>query len=366
MSDAPSLPWFDIFDTLVLALDADGIIQQAQGHLPDLPTISAAKLPGLHWDAFVAEHAAAPMRAGLRSVWRAVSDGWVDANCLPEYVPVNGPVVARLVKLARSDYPVGVRLFAATANILATPVEAGILPATSRMLRLSQQVLRGVNGPLTDAQVRAVGDIVDTAAHVQMSIEVLQSLLLLPLRSAPLPQPLAELVQFRETDFNVRRITTQRLTLAYVPDADRFGATGVYCYVQVRSIIKRILELLWSGIAVESAIHVQQEEPLPHVATQNYAATENQDTTALVQVSIAFAPHELELQVERDFAPQPLDTLPDSTAPGITALARLVTVLNGCLSPLGCRAWIDAPGRASDMPHIRFTIPRWQGDDLST
>lgn len=332
--------WIKPFDVCFLGLHSDGTVRHVLGPVDTILTQPPAQILGLSWSTLVERYADEPVRRGLNYAWQAIAGQGVAPAYWPPYLPFRSGVSACLRPVqddpiiafaAQLSTQVGCRLDDLFGHSMTQVME--------RVVRLGQHVFRGIDGPLTDKQVKEVGSVVGYTENLKQLLEDMRSELFAPLTVAPIPLSLSNLLTFSERDFSNRRVVTHQLSIHC-----QWSSVTVYCYPAVRDTVRRLLESLVVGIALQSAIKLSD-----HV--------ENQDQT--VRVEIRYRSQEPALQVDHRI--EPLALFDPARFGPVKPIQGLVTAAQSCLKPVNGQVWAE-PCQAEDAnASIVLLLPRWQG-----
>jgi hypothetical protein len=329
--------WIGPFEDIFLGLDGEGRIQTVAGKSQALLGIDPAALQGTSWDDVVTAHAPEASRAGLRHLWQAVAGPCVAAPYWPPVVPFAPQVMARLRPAAPGTGPAFVaHLLPSQLPTLEVLVGEHTLDVVARLARLARHVFGGTDGPLTDLQVRHVGDIVSHAESALGLLENVRAAHLLPAVAAPARHSLDELFTFEARAFTSRRIETHCLTVA-----TDLPAAPVYAYALLRDMVYRVLVTLIGGATAESTIRLTTTAP---------------PTSQTVRVEIRYHTCDSELAVETPLTPAALLQQKDQ-AP-LRAILRLITTLHACVQPLAGDVWAE-PMAQNTHARIVLVLPVW-------
>lgn len=331
--------WLQSFDELFLGLDGEGRIRRVIGAAQTVLTAAPPQLLGLGWQDFITQYASEPARPGLNFAWLAVSKRYVSAAHWPVYLPFKPGCILRLC--AVQDDPevwFAVHLSASSMCNLDTLVEQVMLEAIERVVRLSQYVFRGVDGPLTDKQVKEMGGVVSHAESLRQVLKDLRAEVFSPAATAPQPYVLKNFLIFSERDFSHRRITTHQLAIHC-----EWAEEMVYCYPAVHAVVRSILDTLLLGITPRSAIEL---------------SAQNQEQTRTVQIEIRYQSQETAFQIDQRIEPLNLAD-PQRLGPS-KPLQVLITMAHSCLKPVGGSAWAE-PDPKENGARVILMLPRWQG-----
>lgn len=335
--------WIKPFNEVFLGLDQGGVIRRVFGMAEAVLGISPDQISGSTWTEFIEKYASDPARLGLKHAWLAVAEQRVMAEHCPAYFPFKHGVSIRLRRV--QDEP-GLSLVAHlstdTGCGLDSLIGQSVLDAMDHVVRLNQHMFRGVDGPLTDKQVKEVGSAISGAANVKQLLEDLRSEVFSPFVVAPLPYTLSELLAFSGHDFSSRRVATHQLTIRCNWSAER-----VYCYSMLRDVVRRLLEALISGVAPQSTITLSDRLD---------------EQEQVVRAEIRYFSQEPSLVVERRMEPLALSD-PARFGP-VRPIQSLVTTIQSCLRPVGGKVWVEPCPEENAMACIRITLPRWRGTVL--
>jgi hypothetical protein len=328
---------------------------------------------GLSWPVLVEKYADEAVRRGLNDAWRAMAGQGVAPAHWPPYLPFRSGVSARL-RAVQDDPNI------AFAVQLSTQVGCGLddflghsmSQVMERVVRLGRHVFRGVDGPLTDKQVKEVGSVVGYTENLKQLLEDMRSEVLTPFTTAPLALSLAKLLTFSEQDFSSnRRVVTHELSVSY-----QWSSESVYCYPAVRDIIRRLLETLIVGISAQSTIKLSDRAASPdqkgtitpptpteaqtqQVAAPSAPAAPQEQPDQTVRVEIRYRSQEPALQVEQRI--EPLDLLDPARFGPVKPIQSLITAAHSCLKPVSGQVWAE-PCQAEDATAcVVLLLPRWRG-----
>ncbi|RPI96290.1 MAG: hypothetical protein EHM39_10980 [Chloroflexi bacterium] len=333
--------WLKPVGEVFLGLNPAAVIRRVVGVIEIVPSLSVLQLQGLTWPQFVEHYADEPAREGLINGWLAMAEKRVAPAFWPAYLPFKSGVIARL-RPVENDSIISFVAHLSTAghyDLLHTLLGTDLLSVMDRTIRTGQHLFRGEDGPLTDLQVKSLGNIIGGAEHTQQLLEDLHAAVLLPAIAAPRPQPLNRLLTFSMRDFTQRRITTQQLKLDM-----RLSSEPVYCHTTIRDSVHRLLETLLAGIAPQTSVIVSDRLA--------------EDT---VQVALQYTSQDLGLQVPNRI--EPLELFDAGHRETIRGVRRLITTAHACLTPVGGRAWAEPhQGTAGQgAARIVLELPRWKG-----
>jgi hypothetical protein len=333
--------WIKPFGEIFLGLDDSGIIRRAVGVL-GVPELSAAQVEGLSWQDFIAQHAAESALDGLKTIWLAMTERRVAAEHWPPYLPFCSGVKVRLCQVENDPVvSFAAHLSPSRECDLEALIGQHMLEATDRLVRISQRVFRGINGPLTDLQVREVGGILNYAEYLQQTLEDVRAEFLVPATTPPQPHPLNELLSFRERDFpGQRRFVTHQLILDC-----QWSPAVVYCLVTIRDVVRRVIYALIAGVTSESIIALSDS---------------GESDAPTVQVEIRYHSQEPALRVTEPIEPVALSD-PGRFQP-TRAIERLVTTAHACLKPVKGRAWAEPCQDVGASARMVLVLPRWHGE----
>ena len=332
--------WTHPFGSAFLGLDRAGVVRRGSGTVPITPDhlLIAAQLTGQTWQDIIAQQAANSARDGLRDLWQATAGGYVAPDYWPDSVPFSPGLIAQL--RAVNDDPVAftIHLASETGCKLDTAIGSHPLEALQRAIRLSRHVQRGTDGPLTDLQVKDIDSIVHNLERTWQFLDDLQTEVLTPTVTAPVPQPVAQLLAFSESSFANHRIITHRLSIQ-----DNLSAETVYCHPAIRDNVKHIINTLLGIIAAESAItlsdHVNDQDRVVEVGIHFRSSEPNFDITGRIE---------------------PLALSDPARFEAMPPVLHLVTSAQSRLAPVRGRAWADTCSDALNAACIHLRIPRWQ------
>jgi hypothetical protein len=328
--------WLKPVGDVFLGLNASAVIQRVVGEVERVPSLSAQQIQGLTWQQFVQRYADESAQVGLDVAWIALAEKRVAPAYWPPYLPFKPGVVVRL-RPVEDDPNMTFVAHLSTAGeyeLLNALIGTHLLGVMDYTIRVGEHLFRGVDGPLTDLQVQAVGDIINSAGHTRQLLEDLRAAALLPAVSAPQPYSLKNLFAFSSRDFTNRRITTQRLTIHIDLPSD-----VVYCHDSIRDVVRRALDTLLTVITAETAITM--------------SSMVEEET---VQVKIEYASQEPAFQVAQRI--EPLDLSDPARLETMSVVQRLVTAAQACLKPVSGRAWAEPH---QDVIRLVLVLPRWKG-----
>ncbi len=359
--------WVKPFEVCFLGLHRDGTVQRVFGTVETTLGQPATQVVGLSWPVVVEKYADEPVRRGLNDAWRAIAAEGVAPAHWPAYLPFRTGVSARLRPVA--DDPA-----IAFAVQLSTQVGCGLddllghsmAQVMERVVRLGRHVFRGVDGPLTDKQVKEVGSVVGYTENLKQLLEDLRSEVLTPFTTAPLALSLDKLLTFSEHDFSAnRRVATHELTISC-----QWSSASVYCYPAIRDIVRRLLETLITGIAPKSAIKLSDRAALPesNVASAPAVPAEQKEggtspvpatlPDPTVRVEIRYRSQEPALEVAQRI--EPLSLLDPTRFGPVRPIQSLITAAHSCLKPVNGQVWAE-PCQADDATAcVVVQLPRWR------
>jgi hypothetical protein len=328
--------WLKPVGDVFLGLNASAVIQRVVGVIEIAPSLSVRQIQGLTWHQFVQHYADESAREGLNAAWIAMAEKRVAPAYWPPYLPFNTGVIVRLRPI--EDDPnltfVAHLSTAGEYELLNALIGTHLLDVMDRTIRIGQHLFRGADGPLTDLQVQAVSDIINSAGQTQQLLEDLRAAALFPAVSAPQAYSLRSLFTFSARDFDNRRITTQQLTIRIDLSPD-----VVYCHDTIRDVVRRVLDMLLTAITAQTAIMV--------------SSMAEEET---VQVKIEYASQEPAFQVIRRI--EPLDLSDPVRLVTMNVVQRLVTAAQACLKPVNGRAWAEPH---QGVMRLVLVLPRWKG-----
>jgi len=261
----------------------------------------------------------------------------------PSYVPFKTGVVARLRAVDDDPaVPFAVHLSSRCEGDLDTLIGTHVLEAMDRVVRLSQHIFRGTEGPLTDRQVKDISHIVSNAESARQLLENLRAEVLVPANIAPRPYLLTDLFTFSERDFTNRRILTHQLAIKC-----NLSSEVVYCHSTIHDVVWHVLDTLIAGITVQSTITLSDRVDEHHRA---------------VEVQIEYHSEEPALKVESRLDPL---ALPDPARFALVKpVQRLVTAARSCLRPVNGHAWAEPVSDTT--ARIILLLPHWSEPALET
>ncbi len=251
----------------------------------------------------------------------------------PYALPFRGALAARLRPV--KDHGYVAQLLERSEPALDALIERQMLPVLDRLLRVGQHVSSGVDGPLTDRQVRDIQTMLRDAEQVRSLLEQVHAAQLTAYVIPPLSLNVYDLLSFSERDFSERRIVTHRLKVV-----SELSASMVYCQTQLRDVVQRILRVLLGAITAESRIHLSDQFI--------------EDEQAL-RVEIRYHCQEADFQVLGRFEPQ----LPVIEVPP-RRIEALVTMAHAYLAPVHGRAWAEPCTDSDSTTRLALLLPRWQ------
>jgi hypothetical protein len=328
--------WLKPAGDVFLGLNASAVIRRVVGVIKIVPGLSVLQIQGLTWQQFVKHYADESAREGLNAAWLAMAEKRVARAYWPPYLPFKSGVIVRLRPI--EDDPI--ITFVAHLSTVGeyerlNALIGSLLPdVMDRTIRIGQHLFRGVDGPLTDLQVKDVGGMINSAELTRQLLEDLRAAVLLPAVAAPQPHSLGSLFAFSARDFSSRRITTQRLTIRTDLSPDT-----VYCHDTIRDVTRRTLDTLLTMITAQTAITV--------------SSTAEEET---VQVEIEYSSQEPAFQVTQRI--EPLDLSDPARLETMSLVQRSVTAAQACLKPVSGRAWAEPYQGAMRMVLV---LPRWKG-----
>lgn len=325
--------WLKPFDDVFLGLDASAVIQQVVGMIDPGP---GSAVQGLTWPQFVQQYAHESFREGLKIAWIAMAEKRVAPPHWSHVLPFKAGMIVRLRPI-EGDPGLSFAAHLSTAgayNLLNTLFGIHLFDAMDRTVHIGQHLYRGVDGPLTDLQVKTIGEMINCAGYTRQLLKDLRAAVLLPAVATPLPYSLRSLLAFSSQDFSNRRITTQQLAIH-----SDLAAEAVYCHDSIRDVIRHVLEMLFTAITPQTTITV--------------SSTVEEDN---VLVKVEYISQEPAFLVDRRFE---LLELSDPARPeSMTTIQRLVMGAQACLKPVGGRAWAE-PDRG--IMRLALVLPRWKG-----
>lgn len=339
----PTEYWIQPFGEVFIGLDGAARIRRVLGVLDMPDEAPVAQLQGLEWASFVERFAAADARPGLMHLWAAVVEQRVAPPHYPPAVPFQ-PCIAAQLRPVENDPVIryALHLTSAIQCNLDTVIGTHTLKASQHLIQLSRSTFRGVYGPLTDPQVKAVGSIVTLSETLNELLNDLRTEIAAPAKMAPLAHPINELLKFSAHEFaTVRRITTHELNV----HSEFPTPAHVYCYLNLRDVVRGILETLLSGLTARTTIRITTPpEQLPA------------DT---VPVTIAY--HTKESSLHAGETIKPLDLFSPERFQSITTLQRMITTLQAHLRPVAGCVWAEpVTGDSGHTTRICLVLPRWR------
>lgn len=332
--------WIAPFGDVFIGLNNAAVIRRVIGAVEIPSTLEALQIHGLTWSEFVKHFAAADAQVGLQHLWLAVAEQHVVPAHWPAVVPFKPGVVVRL--RAVDGDPIinyACHLAPAEEHNLDVLIGAQTLNVTQHLIQLSQNVFRGVHGPLTDSQVKAVRGIVTIAETVNHLLHDLRTEVIAPANTAPLPYPLKELFTFSTRNFpTIRRITTHELSLT----STLTDEVKVYGYRTVRDITRRMLETLLGGIVPRSAITI----------------TNTIQTEGTVQVTITYQAQEPALRAAQRIVPVPLFAVERFQA--ASPLQGLITTMQSFVAPTNGQVWAEPVPDKPNTMQVCICLPHWR------
>lgn len=332
--------WIKSLGDVFLGLNTSAIIRRVIGVIEILPDLQIKQIQGLSWQEFIRQYADESAQEGLRHAWLAMSERRVAPAYWPSYLPFKSDIIARLRPV--DDDPIvafAVHLSRYSQYDLNTTISNQLLETADRLTRLIRRLYSGVNGPLTDLQIKDVSRILNHAECAHQLLEDLRASMLAPATVAPHPLPLERLLTFSESDFASRRFQTHRLSLNY-----RCTPLTVYCQPTIREMVKRLLHTLIAGITAQSAITV---------------ATAANTDEHVAQIEITYHSPVPDLVVKEAIDPTPLNA-PERLQPKRT-IEQLVNTAHAHLTPVNGRA--RAEPRPGDAACIVLILPIWKADN---
>jgi peptidoglycan hydrolase-like protein with peptidoglycan-binding domain len=334
--------WIKPFGEVFIGLNDAAVIRRVIGAVDIPPDLDALQIQGLTWLEFVKHFAAEDTQTGLHHLWMAVAEQHVAPAYWPTVVPFKPGVVARLRAVIGDPIINYVcHLSPAEEHDLGVLIGPQTLDVTQQLIQLSQNVFKGVHGPLTDSQVKAMRGIVTIAETVNHLLHDVRTEVIAPATTAPLPYPLRELFTFSTRDFpTLRRITTHELRLiSTLPEHIK-----VYSYRTIRDITRRMLETLLGGINARTAITI--------------TATVHENDT--VQVIFTYQSSEPALRAEQRITPITLFAAERFQA--ATTLLRLITTMQSHIAPIHSQVWAAPVADTSDTMQVCISLPYWRDD----
>jgi hypothetical protein len=328
--------WLKPVGEFFLGLNASAVIRRVVGAIEIVPDLMALQFQGLTWQQFVKHYADETAQPGLSVAWIAMAEQRVAPAYWPPYLPFKAGVIARLRPI-EDDPIISFVAHLSTAgeyDLLNSLIGTHLLNVMDHTVRVGQYLFRGGDGPLTDRQIKSLGGIISSAEHTTQLLEDLRAAVLLPAMAAPQPHTLGSLFAFSARDFGHHRITAQRLAIRSDLSTD-----AVYCHDTIRDVVRRTLDILLAAIEPQTAIVM--------------SSTAHEDT---LQVQIEYASLESALQATRRIEPLALSD-PARLDP-MSAIERLVTAAQACLTPVNGRAWAEPH---QDSARVVLVLPRWKG-----
>ncbi len=337
--------WLQPLGDVFLGLNTSAMIRRVFGAIESMPSLNGAELPDLSWHDFVALYADVTARDGLNYAWQAMAKEHVARAYWPPYLPFKQGVIARMRPVVNDPLiSFVIHLSSVMEYNLAGLISEPLLEVMDRMIVISQRIFSGVGGPLTDRQVKDVGQILSYAEHSRQLLRDLRAEVLLPAAAPPLPCTVAQLFTFATGDFSHRRIATHRLSIQ-----STLSTETVYCQPVVRDVAQQIIGMLIMGIATESAIMLSDSV--------------DEDTQA-IRIAIQYQSRESALQVATRI--DPLDLSDPVRLSGMRSIQRLVTAAQSRLKPVNGRAWAEpvanVGNNVDNAARINLVLPRWKGE----
>jgi hypothetical protein len=334
--------WIKPLGDVFLGLNTSAVIRRVIGVIEILPTLNAKQIQGLTWQEFVTQYADEPAQKGLEMAWLAMAKDHIDQRYWPAYLPFKSGIMARLRPV--EDDPIVSFVVHLSTDARYDNLEAIVSTllgdAMSRLVRTGQQVFGGINGPLTDRQVKDMGAIVGLAEQARQLLDDLRVAIFAPAISAPLPHPVREIFGFKRADFRHRRVETHRLTIQC-----QLSNAVVYCQPDLRNAVQRALNALMDHVLPESAINITD--------------TANTDMRA-VELAIQYCTGEPELQVTERVEALPLRD--PARFRQMSLIQRLVTGLQSHISPVNGLVWADTCPEENVTGQIVVRLPHWRGE----
>ncbi|MBN1565338.1 MAG: hypothetical protein JXA10_15945 [Anaerolineae bacterium] len=329
--------WLKPLGDVFLGLNTSAVIRRVFGAIDIAPSLNVAQLPGLSWRDFVAHYADQSVQDGLNYAWLAMAKGHVARAYWPLYLPFKQGVIARMRPVDDPIISFVIHLSPVTEYNLVDLISEPLLSVMDRMIATSQEIFSGVGGPLTDRQVKDIGDIVRQAEHTRQLLYDLRAEVLLPATTPPMPYPVTDLFTFAAGDFTRRRITTHRLSIQ-----SQLSVETVYCQSVIRAEVHQIIDSLIACIAAESAITISD--------------TVDEDAQT-VQIAIQFQSREPALQIKTRV--DPVDVSDPVRLSGMRSIQRFVTAVQSRLKPINGHAWAEPIADSDSMARIVLVLPRW-------
>ncbi len=339
-SETDTGAWLRPLGDIFLGLNTSAVIRRVFGAVEIAPDLSIAQLPGLSWREFVALYADESARDGLNYAWAAIAKGHVAQSFWPLYLPFKPGVIARMRPV--SDDPIvsfAIHLSPVMEYNLTGLIGEPVLRALDIMGRVGNRIFSGIDGPLTDRQIRNMGQLVDHTDHIRQLLLDLRAEVLLPATTAPLPHSVSELFGCSKNDFSQRRITTHQLSIDC-----RVSDMVVYCQRAVRDSVFQIVDTLLTGILAQSTITLTDES--------------DQDTQT-VRLKIQYHTEEASLLVTERV--NPITVADMERLGGMRTIQRLVTTAQALLHPVNGQAWAEPIPQETGEAQVVLVLPRWQG-----
>ncbi len=328
--------WLKPVGEVFLGLNTSAVIRRVVGVIEIVPGLAALQLQGLTWQQFVKHYADETAQAGLNAAWIALAERRVAPAYWPPYLPFKTGVIVRLRPI-EDDPIISFVAHLSTAgeyDLLNTLIGTHLLDVMDRTVRIGQHLYKGVDGPLTDLQVKSIGGIITSAEHTAQLLEDLRAAVLLPAKASPQPHTLSSLLTFSARDFVHHRITTHQLTIRAELSTD-----AVYCHGTIRDVVRHTLDILLAAIAPQTAIVI--------------SSAAREDT---IQIQIDYSTLEPTLQVAQRI--EPLALTDPARLDTMSTIQRLVTAAQACLKPVNGRAWAEPH---QDCARIVLVLPCWKG-----
>lgn len=332
--------WIRSFGEVFIGLSREAQICGVLGAAAISPELQIREIEGLTWPVFVERYAHPAAQAGLHCLWQAVAQGAVAPEYWPPMVPFSPGVVARLRPVTEDPGVCFAVHLASAQQARIDPVLSGTLhDALSRLAMLSQSISRGVHGPLTDSQVRAIGAVQTLAENVSQLLNQLRAEFTAPAASAPLPHAVHTLLNFSTADFSsIRRVKTHQLRIAVdLPDD-----LQSYCHASLRDGIRHVLGVLLGAISERSAIRVWAED-LPRERA--------------IRLTIAYQTKERGLC--SSVRVEPVSWRAAHLARSSSTLQQLVNALQAHLLPGAGRVWAEPAHDRPEEMQLCAILPRW-------
>ncbi|HEX3050265.1 MAG TPA: hypothetical protein VHP83_06385 [Aggregatilineaceae bacterium] len=308
--DSPE--WLNSFDDLFIGLDESAVIRRVVG-VPHWETSETIALEGLSWADFTMRYADPEARSGLHYSWLAVVERRVAPHHWPPFLYFrNGWKIALRATNRDGLVAFAAHIFPSVETQLNNLLGQQVLTSIERLVRVSQHLYRGTDGPLTDSQVSDVGKLVEKSEYLYHLLHRARAEWVLPTLSAPQPYSLPQLFQFSNQDFIEHRVKTQQLNIEC-----QWSSEVVYCYKEIRSTVQAMLHDLLVEIPAQTSIKLTD--------------TVNADD-GMIWVEISYQ-----------------GKTPET-------LAMLLTVGQAYLSPVKGRVWSEPAQN-----RIILAFPRWQG-----